>query len=200
MKTAPWIGAAIIATIAAAAALLAGRASPDVSTLKAALAAHATQTVRDTSRISMAVLAADTAHERQRAAMHRGRGLNAVAGTLGIRADSAHLVELHAASLADSVSALSLAYSMRTEQATTLHAVVAVADTALAWATSRGDSLNAALSISVTRAERADSVLAVVAQSAGAANGCRLIQILPCPTRRALGWLLVILVVGALRH
>jgi hypothetical protein len=189
-----------IAVITATIALWADHQPPGASVLERAIEAHAAQTMRDTARISTAVAVAESARISQEAAVRRRRALDARAMQFDARADSAHAAEIRAVSLADSIASLGVAYVMRTEEATTLRAEVATADTALSWAVVRSDSLGSALSLSESRAQRADSLLAIVGDGSGATSGCRMMKFIPCPSRRVLGWLLIALALREARR
>jgi hypothetical protein len=195
-----WIAVAAIALIMVTITLWEGHRSSGVSVLESAMEAHHAQTARDTARIRTAVAVADAGLIKQEAAVRRGRALDARALQFATRAESAHVAEVRAVSLADSLVSLGVAYGMRTGEATMLRAEVATADTALSWAAMRSDSLGIALSVSESRAQRADSVLAIVGAGNGAAARCKIMRLIPCPGRWALGWLLMALALGEARR
>jgi hypothetical protein len=137
------IAVTAIALIMGTITMWGGHRSSGVSVLESAMEAHAAQTARDTARIRTAVAVADSGLFKQAAAVRRGRALDTRALQFAARADSAHAAELRAASLADSIASLGVAYVMRTQETTTLRAEVATSDTALSWAGVRSDSLGA---------------------------------------------------------
>jgi hypothetical protein len=79
-----------------------------------------------------------------------------------------------------------------------LRDLVALEDTVIVWANTRAASLEVALDASEIRAARTDSLLTVV--RAVAEERCRILRVVPCPSRRAVAVVGLLAVALAANH
>jgi hypothetical protein len=170
-----WLYATGVLLLIMLSATLRGRGGD--TDVEQAIARHQQQTVRDTVRIDHAVAAAEQASRHEQDLVIRARSEQAAARARGKRADSLRRAVDDARATHDSVVAWENAYDARALEVLAVEKVSASRDTALVWANLRADSLHVALTVSETRAERADSFIRL------AVRGCRVAGLLPCPRR-----------------
>ena len=106
--------------------------------------------------------------------IHTGRDADSISGAL-----------YAARTAADSVRALQRAYDARSAQALALLDITQLEDTALVQALTQSNALDSALARSEARAVRAEALVRGLVPLAQEGERCRLLAILPCPSRKA---------------
>jgi hypothetical protein len=175
----------VVATVALAWGIRAHRrrhSFPPPVELQQVLAMHVEETRRDSARVADAVAVADVALRRQRELSGRASAQRALTATLRAQADDVRAEVGAARNAPDSLLAWTQAYESRLAEVGSLATMVALRDSVAMWATLRGDSLGAALAASERHAQRADSVLGLVVEH----GRCRILRMVPCPTRRVI--------------
>lgn len=157
--------------------------TPLPAPLAAAIERHAIASAVDTAEIARLRRVAANAEQLQQRERARAARADTAAALEHLRADSLARVAMAATSAADSAAAWQSAYDVRTREADSLQRAGDAKDRAIALGIQRSDSLGTALSRSEHRAARADSVLAATVKIAVAGDRCRLVHLLPCPTR-----------------
>jgi hypothetical protein len=180
----PWlVGIVAVAGLACGLhAHLQPQSFPPPVELQHVLAMHVEETRRDSARVADAVAVADVALRRQREVSGRASAQRALTATLRAHADDERAEVGAARNAPDSLLAWTQAYESRLAEVGSLATMVALRDSVAMWATLRGDSLGAALASSERHAQRADSVLGLVVEH----SRCRILRMVPCPTRRVL--------------
>ncbi len=148
------------------------------SSLDATLAAHEERARNAAAAIRDAKSAAESAGKQESAYVQTVSIERAHAGAVRVRADSVFAV----AQVLD--TAFREAYVLRDSEAIALRVLAAAQDSALTWADTRAVSLSTALDISEVRAADAESLLVVVQRNAS--EQCRIVRVVPCPSRRVI--------------
>ena len=195
-----WIGAAVLVVLATSGLLWFGQGDPTPlpRPVVQQLERHAVATAGDTADIHRLERSATSAHAKQDAASAHALRTKSVADRMSKAADSAARVYeagwAYAKGLMaviaqqdSALASLKVAIAQQDSALAALKVVIAQQDTALAFAELRAASIDSALARSEARAARADSALAAVVTVAESRTAsCRIVRLLPCPSRTAL--------------